>query len=209
MIVACPSCGQANRLQLGTDRAGRFRCGRCRTYLVAPSAGTHAPRGAGGETGPSSVCGTGTRFYGRRHTGSGGTSIATKWATLLYFPVWPLSALEIEEVKEIASGIKPAGKHNIRSKVPLGANKAQIVKTMLAAYSILFLVVFAFRAPWVLDAKAWTSVSDIYSVIFAAASRFDVTSTHGSFVSIALIVVGVVGVAAILWSSWIPKDKQQ
>lgn len=49
---------------------------------------------------PSSLNGTGTMYYGKRAVDIGGTYITTKWITVFWIPVLPLSSWRVFPVTE-------------------------------------------------------------------------------------------------------------
>ena len=44
---------------------------------------------------PSSLNGTGTMYYGKRDVDIGGTYVTTKWVTIFWLPVLPLSSWRV------------------------------------------------------------------------------------------------------------------
>lgn len=81
-VVTCPSCGQLNRVRLQST-AGRFRCGRCRTVLVASSqsSGRAGPAGpmlsrARGWVGAAIVVGLVVAYLAMNQDGSWSTPTA-------------------------------------------------------------------------------------------------------------------------------------
>ena len=44
---------------------------------------------------PSTLNGTGTKYYGKRNVDIGGTYVTTKWVTIFWLPIFPLSSWRV------------------------------------------------------------------------------------------------------------------
>lgn len=73
---ACERCGRTSRL---SDEPGPILCLACEGMEYAPCT-------------VSSLRGTGTMFYGECDYRQDGSYITTRWITLIYVPLWPISS---------------------------------------------------------------------------------------------------------------------
>ncbi|MDR0606014.1 MAG: hypothetical protein LBG80_17130 [Bacteroidales bacterium] len=82
------------------------------------------------------INGIGTKLYGRADEDSKGAYTATKWVVFLFFPIIPICSYRVLSEED---GIF-SSKYQL---IPVPLNKRQVLRTYLAAFSILILL-FAF-----------------------------------------------------------------
>jgi hypothetical protein len=93
---------------------------------------------------PSTLNGTGTMYYGKRDVDIGGAYVTTKWATIFWLPIVPLSSWRVFPLTEERISLANHRLEQTFDAAPVPLNWLQVINVYLVALacmSVLWYVV--------------------------------------------------------------------